>query len=369
MIKIFEIITSVSLGGAENLTINLVDQCSLLHPDKFEFVIVELYASKSLYALRKKVELRSKGVRVITLGGTNKRRSLLLAPFSLWHHIKKEKPQIIHSHTDLPDFVLSAVLKPVSLKNIKIIRTIHNTELWGDHNYIGKLVESSFREDTVIGVSQGALNAYNNLRTKYKLPISSKTSVIYNGCSIPKKDTHHFKLDNQKINIAFCGRFVYQKGVDILVEVIQKLNTRLKDRILFHFVGDGPDKNLFLKLAEHNENVLHYSPVSNLAGKIYGFDFLIMPSRFEGLPLLSIESSLSRVPVIASKAPGLDETLPPDWPLFFSLDNTTEIEIMFQKIMDSIFNIENLETSAFDYVAKKFSMEEMAKAYSTIYLG
>src|SRR5688572_20386385 len=130
MTKIFEIITSVNLGGAENLTFNLVDQCSALHPGKFEFVIIELYATKSFYAYRKKVELRSKGVKVITLGGTSKRSSLPIAPFNLLNHIRKEKPHIIHSHTDLPDFVLSLALKMRRLKKIKIIRTIHNTQLW-----------------------------------------------------------------------------------------------------------------------------------------------------------------------------------------------------------------------------------------------
>ncbi len=40
-----------------------------------------------------------------------------------------------------------------------------------------------------------------------------------------------------------------------------------------------------------------------------------MPSLFEGLPLTAIESSLSGTPVIINAAPGLEETLPSDWPL------------------------------------------------------
>ncbi len=368
MTKIFQIVSSINLGGAENLTFNLIDQCSLLHPGKFEFIMVELYATKSFYAYRKKVELRSKGIRVITLGGTSKRTSLPIAPFNLLYHIQKEKPQVIHSHTDLPDFVLSLALKMRSLKTVKIVRTIHNTELWSDHQDVGRVVESSFKEDKIIGVSHAALNAYYKIRDAYRLPISSKSLVIYNGCPTPKKESHHFKLDPQRINVAFCGRFVRQKGVDILVDVIQKLDKKIKDRILFHFVGDGPYKELVSNLAAQNDNVLMYGAVSNLAGKIYDFDFLIVPSRFEGLGLISIESSLSGVPVIAARAPGLDETLPPDWPLFFDLDNTSELEDIFEKIIDTGFDKQHLKTVALNYVSKKFSMKEMAVGYSSIYL-
>src|SRR5688572_26177795 len=195
MIKVFEIITSVNLGGAENFTFTLIDQCTQLHPGKFEFIVVELYASKTLYAYRKKVELRSKGVKVITLGGSTKRSSLPVAPITLLYHIQKEKPTVIHAHTDLPDLVLSLALKVKRSSSTKIVRTIHNTELWGDHRAIGKFVESSFKDDSIVGVSQAALSAYVTMRKNYNLPVSHDTRVIYNGCALPLRESHHFKLD------------------------------------------------------------------------------------------------------------------------------------------------------------------------------
>ena len=188
MIKIFEIITSVNLGGAENFTFTLIDQCTQLHPEKFEFIVVELYASKTRYAYRKKVELRSKGVKVLTLGGTNKRSSLPVAPIMLLHHIRKEKPHVIHAHTDLPDLVLSLAMK-VKRPASKIVRTIHNTELWGDHPTIGKFVESSFKDDSIVGVSQAALEAYFTMRKKYgfrslMMHKSFITDVLYRSGSL-----------------------------------------------------------------------------------------------------------------------------------------------------------------------------------------
>jgi glycosyltransferase involved in cell wall biosynthesis len=111
-----------------------------------------------------------------------------------------------------------------------------------------------------------------------------------------------------------------------------------------------------------------YGAISNLAGKIHDFDYLVVPSRFEGLGLISIESSLSKVPVIAARAPGLDETLPADWPLFFDLEEPAELVEIFGKICESTFDREILKTTSSDFVSKKFSMQEMASAYSSIYL-
>ena len=365
--KIFEIITSVHLGGAENFTFNLIEQCTLLHPVKFEFIVVELYPSKSFYALRKKAELRSKGIRIITLSPTNKRWGLVIAPIVLFSKIRKEKPQIIHSHTDLPDFVLSVVLKFCNLKTTGIVRTIHNTELWGDHFKIGKFVEKSFIQDQIIGVSVAAKEAYISMRNRYCLPVSDFSSVIYNGCSIPGKDIHYFKIDKSKINIAFCGRLVYQKGIDILTSAIKNLDPQIRSKFLFHIVGDGPFREDVMSISDKFNNVIFYGSVSNLSEKLYDFDYLLIPSRFEGLSLISVESSMSNVPVVPANIPGLNETIPKDWPFLFNIDEQNGIEKILTKIASLNFDNERLKQIAFDFVSDRFCNEKMGKLYSSIY--
>ena len=153
------------------------------------------------------------------------------------------------------------------------------------------------------------------------------------------------------------------------MDVIEKLDKKFDAKICFHFVGDGPLKEKVTTLANERKNVLMYGAVGNLAGKIYDFDYLIVPSRFEGLGLISIESSLSKVPVIAAKAPGLDETLPEDWPLFFNLNRKDELVDIFEKIINAAFDHQQLQEDAFTFVSKKFSMVEMAAGYSSIYLS
>ena len=371
MIKIFQFISSIQLGGAEIVAFNISEFCNTNSPVRLEFVVVELYQTNDNYSIQKKNELHSKNIRIISLGSRNKVFSLIISPFLLFYHLLAEKPDIIHSHTDEPDFVLSSTKRLFTILHIKfpkIVRTIHNTVLWPTHIKLGRYVETVFIDDWIVGVSDCALESYNDLRNKYNLNISKHLFTIYNGCLIPKKTEHTFKIDNQKINIAFCGRFENQKGIDILIERIKVLNDRFKDDFVFHVIGKGSYQNEVLKLAKVNSNVIVYDSVPNMSERLYAFDFLIMPSRFEGLVLISIEASYSKVPVIAAIAPGLSETLPKDWPLLFHLENEIELVTIFQNIKNRKYDMESLKNQAYFYVSTKFSHSSMIEAYSKLYL-
>ncbi|UMB60799.1 glycosyltransferase family 4 protein [Lutibacter sp. A80] len=366
-IKIYHLITSINLGGAENVAINLVENS----PDNFEFVIIELFNTKSSYALSLREDLKNKNIRFKTLFKGSKRLSLLVAPIKLFLLLLKEKPAIIHSHTDLPDFVLASTLKLrklIGLKQIKIVRTIHNTQLWSTHNRIGKFTESTFIDDCIVGVSEASLEAYIQLRKKYKLPISINKNVIYNGCKIPSKGISDFKIKKEKFNILFCGRFEYQKGIDILIERIKEINSRYKENFEFHIVGNGTYYNEIVSLSKEQNNIQLYNAIPNIANKMHVFDFMIMPSRFEGLVLTSIEASFSKVLVIAAKAPGLSETLPKDWPLNFNLKESSSLLTIFDNIVAKNYNLDEMKEEAFDYAEENFSFDIMLKGYNSIYL-
>ncbi len=86
------------------------------------------------------------------------------------------------------------------------------------------------------------------------------------------------------------------------------------------------------KLSHKINDMILYDPIPDVSNMFYAFDYIFMPSHFEGLGLISVEASLAKVPVIASFAPGLDETLPENWPLRFHLKNNEELYSIFEKI-------------------------------------
>lgn len=56
---------------------------------------------------------------------------------------QRYKPAIVHTHTEVPDlstYMFNFFGWLPNWRKIKIVRTIHNTELWTDWKGIGKMV-------------------------------------------------------------------------------------------------------------------------------------------------------------------------------------------------------------------------------------
>lgn len=370
MNEIYQLISSVQLGGAEIVAFQLAEHCNKGLSHYPTITVLELYPTRNNYARDKKKELASKNIRVVTLCKGSKRMSLLFAPFSLLRFIWKEQPLVIHSHTDLPDFVVSVAKRIYRLLRLpfpEIIRTIHNTQLWRSYHFLGKFTESVFADEPIVAVSSSAMKAYMELREKHGLPSSRYRRVIFNGCSNPVQTPHSFQIDGEKINIAFCGRFEEYKGTGILARIIPEIGRLYPQRFRFHLIGDGSEKNQLEQLAQENDDVILYDPVPNVASKLYAFDYLLIPSRFEGLGLISIEASLSGVLVVASFAPGLDETLPDAWPLRFNLDKTDELCAIFDNIVKKRYDEEKLRMEVYNYAKGKFTLQKMVQLYDDLY--
>ena len=123
--------------------------------------------------------------------------------------------------------------------------------------------------------------------------------------------------EQEHLNILFAGRLEPQKGISVLCEVLKMLAGDA--RYHFTIAGDGSQRTLveqtLADIASSGKplNAQLVPPIFGLAGYMQSFDYLFMPSEFEGLSMLSMEASLNRLPVIANACPGLADTLPADY--------------------------------------------------------
>ncbi len=367
-LPILFLITSIQQGGAENVVFSICEFLKNESSSRFSPILIEMFKSSNTYSDMKRKELEGKMIGWKTLGFGNKYVSLVIAPLVLLYYIKKYKPKIIHSHTDLPDFVLSTALRFIRKPHFKILRTVHSSDLWPTHPIIGRFTERGFKDDYIVAVSNYALESYVNLRNKYQLKTSHFKSVIYNGCQIPVPEEHLFKIDKQKINIVFAGKLELLKGIDIIISVIRELSDEIRSNFRFHIIGSGKYEYDVKALSAEFSNVIIYKPVSNLANKLKDFDLLWMPSRVEGLGLLSIEASLSYTPVISSlESKAIVETLPIGWPFLTNSNNGREYTRILKEIYEGKHNFPKMKNKAFEFVRKKFTMEEMNGKYYSLF--
>lgn len=143
---------------------------------------------------------------------------------------------------------------------------------------------------------------------------SSYSKVNQSDARLFYKSQYNLKQDD--FIMAIIGRVQFrQKGHDLLIHTLSQNLNKLKGCKLL-VVGDGPDlpklKSMVTK--KKLQNHVEFIPWSNDLHYLYSaIDMLIIPSRFEGMPLVMLEAIHYSIPVIASNRDGMKELLPAEW--------------------------------------------------------
>jgi glycosyltransferase involved in cell wall biosynthesis len=118
-------------------------------------------------------------------------------------------------------------------------------------------------------------------------------------------------LPQQAPVIGLVGRLTYQKNQLSAIDHLHTIRQSVPNARLL-LVGDGPDraacieKAARLRLAE----VVHCpGQCEDMPAMLSAMDVLTMPSRWEGLPFVSIEAMAAGVPIVAYAVGGLNELM------------------------------------------------------------
>ena len=372
--RIFHLITHFSLGGAERVAANIAE--SQTHG--MEYHVVEIMRGRTAYTQKFIAELEKAGVRChrswmpdVSFHFLFERIAALLFPLRMLYIMLRWRPDVIHTHTETPDlalYVFSRVF-PRMLRRVKIVRTIHNTRLWTGLPRTAQWVEAFFKSRNAnIAIS-------DSVRDSYADRFGEMAPIINNGVAeVEQKDYFNaqrtkLKTQNSKLKILFAGRLEPQKGVVVLCKVLKMLAGDA--RFFFTIAGDGSQRTLveqtLAEIAAEGKplNAQLVPPIFGLAGYMQSFDYLFMPSEFEGLSMLSMEASLNRLPVIAYACPGLADTLPADWSLLAHGNNIDDYRRIFNLLPTA--NRDALTQQAYAFAKERFSVRTMQERYEAWY--
>jgi len=171
----------------------------------------------------------------------------------------------------------------------------------GDPNSIGKIWQllskiAYKRSDLCIFQTQGAYDFYN---------IKGRVKIIPNPF-IPSSEIDPYFGKREK-TIVSAGRFVEQKGFDILIKAFSYINNLYPDYELYIY-GDGPLRKKYKKIIDQldiEKNVFLPGYKDNLALLIRKAGIFVLPSRFEGIPNVLIEAMSLGIPTISTNcSPG-----------------------------------------------------------------
>lgn len=362
MKKVFHIVSHFDVGGAERVAVNIAKS----RTEGYEYHVVELLRAHSQFTKVFTKELDEAGISYhracvpdVHFHYVFERLAALVFPLWFLPLLLKHRPAAIHTHTEMPDLAVwwLFTLFPRFLRGCKVVRTIHNTVLWTGMKRTGRRVERFFmRHGCNVAISV-------SVRDNYAKEYGQTPPIIYNGVAeTPQRGCEGVRKD--KINILFAGRFEPQKGISTLIEVVKRLKDDL--RLHFYIVGDGSLRTDIEREIGSQENVTLKAPVYGLAAYLSSFDYMLMPSEFEGLGLMSVEASLAGLPVIANLCPGLCETLPPDWPLAVTGNSIDSYMSIFRNLKKRA-NGCKLSAKAMLFAKERFGIRRMQEEYERLY--
>lgn len=294
--KILFIVPSLIGGGAERI-ISII--FNFLNRKKFEPILV-LLKNEGPY-----LEDIPKDIQIIDLQATQARYAII----KIIRTIKQVKPDIVFSTLGYLN-ILIAMIKPFLSKNIVFIARESNTVSVQNKqekypvlfDLLYKVFYNNF--DQIISQSdymkKDLIDNYNIMKDKIE--------VIHNPVNITKIETLANKsmtnfYKNDKFNLLTVGRLDYQKGYDLLIEAMSKLDKKFHLTIL----GEGKDDTKLEQLAKSfdiEDNITFAGFQSNPYIYMIHADLLILSSRYEGLPNVVLEANACGTPVVAFNCPG-----------------------------------------------------------------
>ncbi|MEE6133336.1 glycosyltransferase [Priestia sp. GS2] len=249
--------------------------------------------------------------------------------------IKKIKPDIIHVHSTFAGLFVRVMYLLRRDKKVKIIYCSHGWSFFMETSKLSKYIYIKI-EKLLSKVTTKIVNISMFEQTEsIKLGIpEEKSTLIYNGTkknNVKKKNIPNFPLVNKsKINILFVGRFDRQKGIDILVNIIKKINTK---EVHFYLIGDSIlDEGVNLD-SINNVTKLGWIQREEIDNYYNMVDAVIVPSRWEGFGLVAIEAMKNKKAVIASNRGALPELIKDGVNGYiFDMDNLDSLEKIIQHL-------------------------------------
>lgn len=292
--KILQVIPYFCFGGAEIMCENLTYALRALG---HEVIAVSLGPEHTVISGR----MEEAGIRVEYL---DKKPGLDLNMIPrLVKLIKREKPQVVHSHLSVIKYVgLAAKLAGVKTC-VHTVHSVAHEEAEGPLQKISNKFYFGRGWSVPVALSPEIQKTILDL---YGLA-PEQVPIIYNGVDlsrcIPKEDYS----TGETVNILHVGRFDVPKNHPGLLRAFAQLHKELPQCRL-HLVGDGDSRPEMEALARElgiGEAVTFHGMQSNVYPYLHDADIFVLPSLYEGIPMTIIEAMGTGAPIAASNVGGI----------------------------------------------------------------
>lgn len=355
--KILQVITSLQIGGAEKLIVDIVPR--LLQ--KGLVVDVCLFNGQDTPF---KQQLKTCGCKIYNLSYDERYYSPLKI-VRLWRIMRHY--DVVHTHNTAPQ--IFAAIASV-LCSVVLITTEHNTSNrrrdWKWYPvFIDRWMYNQYKK--IICISN---QAEVNLRESIG-KCNTEIVTIFNGIDLERfyqaKSDMALHHDSKRFVIVMVASFRYQKDQDTLIEAMNHLD---KDKFELWLIGDG-ERRKYLELLVANEGlsgqVRFFGLRSDIPEILHTADVIVMSSHFEGLSLSNIEGMSVGKPFIASDVNGLREVTK-GYGILFPHGDDKALANEIKHLAEDRTYYRQIATQCQER-AQQFDIEKMVDAYYQLYIN
>lgn len=340
MVKVIELIPTLGYGGAEAL---IKDYALLCDREKVEIIVVTWSGE---LGTANETLIKDAGIRIIHLEELRFPKGKQLNIFQKIYRkigrfvdfrgfVLKEKPDVIHMHLRIGAYMRVLPLKKLG---IKLIYTVHNPleryfdktplkKKWWEYKECGRLIHrynmlmitlhEAMRQSTMEYFETDNVITLNN-------GINLKRFEGKQGCRDTVRTELGLGIDEYVIG--HIGSVTPQKNHDYVLDIYKDyLNRDSKARLLL--IGKGAEKERILKKIEDydlKDRIVFLEGRSDIPELMSAMDVFILPSLFEGYPVVAIEAQAMGLPCILSDRI-TKECLVTDKVEMLSIDGTTDV--------------------------------------------
>ena len=173
-----------------------------------------------------------------------------------------------------------------------------------------------------------------------------------------------FIISKEKIVVSFLGRLDASKGVIDLIEAFELYkNNNQSSKIILNIAGSGKQSDKLFQMTKNNSSIhylghLEYEKVDEYLNKSH---FTIIPSKFDNLPTVGIESLMNMTPLLISTATGLADYLEEGVDCFKFNPDINSIIMLFEKLEISFNLYEQMSINARTTFLNQFTVSNYCK--------
>lgn len=297
---------------------------------------------------------------------------ILSFTFEAIKFVRKNDSDIIHSHWWIPTGLVGVIIARLTGKPLVI--TSHGTDIF----ILGKFVRMKFLARWVFNQAKMITVVSNALKKRLidDLHIShEKIKVI----PMPVDLERFYPLKMEKtIDILCIGRLIERKGIDILVNAVEKLKS-YNEGIKTVIIGTGPEKGRLLnmikeKCLENNVNFIDTVPNDELIQYYNLSKVFVLPTitdwkgETEGLGVVLLEALSCKTPVVGTDTGGIPDIVKNnETGLLVKEKDVDGLADAIQKLLDDKKLREKIAEKGYEYARTMFNPKKISSEFLDVY--